>query len=157
MTDLVLPVSGIQSVEKRMTAFVIPNAIGLTEHNGTKHTFASFLARDTAYDVIYSVWRNGGASRSAVDSPGSDMTPSANGGGFQLPLTEGGGRARKATMCACSKAGAHYPNIAMEAVVPGTPEQIYNLMFASGFIKDFLAQDQKLVGRHTNPFLHSAC
>lgn len=34
----------------------------------------------------------------------------------------------------------------MEMIVPGTPEQIYNLMFASGFIKDFLAKDQKLIG-----------
>lgn len=128
-----------------MTAFVIPNAIGITEH-ATKHTFASFLARDTAYDVIYSVWRNGGPSRSLATSPGSDDTPgvgSVESGG----AAEGGGvRVRKSTQCACSKASAHYPNVAMDVVVPGTPEQIYNLMFASGFIKDFLAKDQGLMG-----------
>ena len=33
----------------------------------------------------------------------------------------------------------------MDKVLPGTPERIYNLMFASGFIKDFLAGNQKLL------------
>lgn len=126
-----------------MTAFVIPNAICITEHNA-KHTFASFLARDTAYDVIYSVWRNGGPSRSLANSPGSEDTPGI--GSMENGGAEGGARVRKATQCACSKAGAHYPNVAMEVIIPGTPEQIYNLMFASGFIKDFLAKDQKLMG-----------
>ena len=130
-----------------MTAYVIPNAIGITDQ-GTKYTFASFLARDTAYDVMYSVWRNGGPLRSA--SPGSEGTPGVE-GGIAAPMQAGGGGAggtnvRKATQCACSKAGAHYPNTAMDVVVPGTPEQIYNLMFASGFIKDFLAKDQRLMG-----------
>lgn len=147
VTDLVIPVTGISVVEKKMTAFVIPNAIGITDQ-GTKYTFASFLARDTAYDVIYSVWRNGGPLRPA--SPGSDGTPGIE-GGLAVPMMIGGAGAtnvRKATQCACSKAGAHYPNTAMDVVVPGTPEQIYNLMFASGFIKDFLAKDQRLMGTY---------
>lgn len=144
-----VPVSGISVVEKKMTAFVIPNAIGLTDQ-GTKYTFASFLARDTAYDVIYSVWRNGGPLRSA--SPGSETTPGID-SGLAAPMVEAGNtRVRKATQCACSKAGAHYPNTAMDVVVPGTPEQIYNLMFASGFIKDFLAKDQRLMGMSLNAF-----
>jgi len=143
VTDLVIPVNGISVVEKRMTAFVIPNAIGIT-HQGTKYTFASFLARDTAYDVIYSVWRNGGPMRSA--SPGSESTPGIDSGLAAPTVETGTARARKATQCACSKAGAHYPNTAMDIVFPGTPEQIYNLMFASGFIKDFLAKEQNLTG-----------
>jgi hypothetical protein len=146
VTHLIIPVNGIIAVDKKTTAFVIPNAIGLVEQNGTKYTFASFLARDTAYDVVHSVWRNAGTSRSAADSPGSDVTPGRE-NGFPNVLAEAGGtRARKATQCACSKAGAHYPHAVMEMIVPGTPEQIYNLMFASGFIKDFLAKDQKLIG-----------
>ncbi|KIM31710.1 hypothetical protein M408DRAFT_327164 [Serendipita vermifera MAFF 305830] len=149
VTDLVIPVTGISVVEKKMTAFVIPNAIGITDQ-GTKYTFASFLARDTAYDVIYSVWRNGGPLRSA--SPGSEGTPGVE-GGLAAPMLAGGSggtNVRKATQCACSKAGAHYPNTAMDVVVPGTPEQIYNLMFASGFIKDFLAKDQRLMDIQTS-------
>jgi hypothetical protein len=148
VTDLVIPVSGVSVVEKKMTAFVIPNAIGITDQ-GTKYTFASFLARDTAYDVVYSVWRNGGPLRSA--SPGSEPTPGID-GGLAAPMIEAGNaRVRKTTQCACSKAGAHYPNTAMDVVVPGTPEQIYNLMFASGFIKDFLAKDQRLMGTSLEP------
>ncbi|KAI5885357.1 uncharacterized protein SCHCODRAFT_01109787 [Schizophyllum commune H4-8] len=33
----------------------------------------------------------------------------------------------------------------MDIVLPGTPEKIYNLMFASAFIKEFMAVDQKLM------------
>ncbi|PVF93814.1 hypothetical protein CPB86DRAFT_789686 [Serendipita vermifera] len=151
VTDVIIPVSNVTAVEKKMTAFVIPNAIGITEHGTTKHTFASFLARDNVYDVIYSVWRNGAPSRSAATSPGSDTTPGINGrDGVFSQVEPGSARARKATQCACSKAGAHYTNIAMDSVVPGTPEQIYNLMFASGFIKDFLSQDQKLIDIQTS-------
>ena len=128
-----------------MTAFVIPNAIGITEHSN-KYTFASFLARDTAYDVIYSVWRNGGNSRSAVNSPGPEQLPGQESANLGTVAAAGTATKRKATQCACGKAGIHYPNTAMEVIVPGTPEQIYNLMFASGFIKDFLAQDQRLIG-----------
>jgi hypothetical protein len=40
----------------KMTAFVIPNAIQISTHT-TKYTFAPFLARDTAYDVIFNIWR----------------------------------------------------------------------------------------------------
>ncbi|KAG8813778.1 hypothetical protein FRC17_001432 [Serendipita sp. 399] len=152
VTDLIIPVSGITAVEKKMTAFVIPNAIGITERTN-KHTFASFLARDTAYDVIYSVWRNGGHSRNVTTPPGTEMTPPpGRDSGFANGSGDVGGSKvqRKATQCACSKAGIHYPNTAMEAVVPGTPEQIYNLMFASGFIKDFLSQNQKLLDIQTS-------
>lgn len=146
VTDLIIPVSGVKAVEKKMTAFVIPNAIGITEHSN-KYTFASFLARDTAYDVIYSVWRNGGNSRSDLNSPGSEQAPGQEN---NLGAAAVGTAKRKATQCACGKAGIHYPNTAMEAIVPGTPEQIYNLMFASGFIKDFLAQDQHLIDIQTS-------
>ncbi|KAG8854851.1 hypothetical protein FRB91_003013 [Serendipita sp. 411] len=152
VTDLIIPVNGITAVEKKMTAFVIPNAIGVTERS-SKHTFASFLARDTAYDVMYSVWRNGGHSRSVTTPPGSEPTP---GPGRDSGFSGGPGDAagsrpqRRATQCSCLKAGIHYPNTAMEVVVPGTPEQIYNLMFASGFIKDFLSQNQKLMDIQTS-------
>lgn len=55
-------------------------------------------------------------------------------------------RAPKVTKCQCGKEGSHYNEIAMEAVFPGTPENIHNLIFASGFIKDFMREDQKLIG-----------
>lgn len=58
----------------------------------------------------------------------------------------GGPAAHKVTTCACSKDGGHYSETMMESIFPGTPDRIHNLMFASGFIKDFLAVDQKLLG-----------
>ena len=48
-------------------------------------------------------------------------------------------------LCACGKDGTHYSETVMDKVLPGTPERIHNLMFASGFIKDFLAGNQKLL------------
>ena len=58
----------------------------------------------------------------------------------------GPGKAPKVTKCECGKDGSHYSEVAMEAVFPGTPEKIHNLIFASGFIKDFMKGDQKLIG-----------
>jgi hypothetical protein len=34
----------------------------------------------------------------------------------------------------------------MDVVMPGTPDRIHNLMFASGFMKDFMVGNQKLLG-----------
>ena len=134
-----------------MTAFVIPNAICVTE-NSNKHTFASFLARDTAHDVIYNIWKHSRPEGGSAEGDTTEEVPigllTARGGAFgQVGGSEG--PKRKVTQCACSKAGAHFPIVSLEAVVSGTPEQIYNLMFQSGFIKDFLAQDQKLFGQST--------
>lgn len=166
VTNLVIPVNNVSAIEKKLTAFVIPNAIGITDST-QKYTFASFLARDTAYDVIYSVWRNNRPGRASAGSPGSDTNlgmDSRRDSAFGSAHGEAhpAGKARRATQCACSKAGAHYNSTAMEVIFPGTPEQIYNLMFASGFIKDFLAQDQKLLGtscytllNHNQSLIHS--
>lgn len=139
-----------------MTAFVIPNAIQITTRNA-KYTFASFLARDTVYDVIYNIWRlsrpediipdEGG--RNGLD--GHDLPAIGSVGGLPVSgevVANGDGAARvlarKATQCQCGKEGKHFTELAMDVVFPGTVEQIYNLMFASGFMKDFMREDQKL-------------
>lgn len=155
------------SIEKKMTALIIPNAIQVTTQDN-KYTFASFMSRDTTFDVIHNVWRLGrpnSALTSADDlrrtATEELRTPgSANGPASAGPRTAGGGAgpaaaaARKATQCACGKAGQHYSATAMETTYPGTPEKIYNLMFASGFIKDFMRDDQKLQGAHYVLILH---
>lgn len=80
------------------------------------------------------------ANSSLAQSPTQENRPqgrkstSANG----LP-------AHQPTQCECEKNKTHYPEQVWEAVFPGTPENIYNLLFASGFMKDFLAEDQKLM------------
>ena len=52
----------------------------------------------------------------------------------------------KVTQCACGRSGNHLSEVALEAVIPGTPDRIHNLMFASSFIKDFMTE-QKFIGR----------
>ena len=71
--QLIVPICEIISIEKKMTAFVIPNAIQITTRT-SKYTFASFLARDTTYDVIHNIWRlarpaDGDSYISAAASP----------------------------------------------------------------------------------------
>ncbi|OCB89012.1 hypothetical protein A7U60_g3819 [Sanghuangporus baumii] len=149
VTDLIIPVYEITAIEKRMTALFIPNAIQITTRTA-KYTFASFLSRDTTYDVIHNIWR---LARPDADSLRSgdasarvsleDTSLRANGSstaGTSLVSPIGG----KATMCKCGKEGQHYAETVMVAVFPGTPEKIYNLMFASGFIKDFMREEQNL-------------
>ena len=57
-----------------------------------------------------------------------------------------GGAVNRVAQCACGRSGNHLSEIALEAVIPGTPDRIHNLMFTSGFIKDFMTE-QKLIGR----------
>lgn len=152
----------IITLEKKMTAFVIPNAILITTKNN-KYTFASFLSRDNTYEVIHNSWRmsgadisgnGGGSMRTSFDSAESGRTgmeaTRVNGvksseptGGKEVP-----GKAPKVTKCQCGKDGSHYSEVAMEAVFPGTPEKIHNLIFASGFMKDFMREEQKLLGAY---------
>ena len=161
----------IITLEKKMTAFVIPNAILITTRNN-KYTFASFLSRDNTYEVIHNSWRmtgadasgGGGASmRTSFDSAESGRTGMdavrANGVNGNSPAAEKGGlgQAPKVTKCQCGKDGSHYSETPLEAVFPGTPEKIHNLIFASGFIKDFMREEQKLIGacpRFPLPLFH---
>jgi GRAM domain len=152
-----VPIYEIVSLEKKMTAFVIPNAIQVTTRT-TKYTFASFLARDTAYDVIYNIWRLARPEDGLFEDdsipkgrPGLDTTrplgsPSTSGspatpvGTIVLPE-------HKVTYCACGKEGKHFTELILDTVLPGTPERIYNLIFASAFLKDFMRVNQKLEGK----------
>ncbi|TFK42088.1 hypothetical protein BDQ12DRAFT_625018 [Crucibulum laeve] len=157
ITDLSIPIYEITTLEKKMTAFVIPNAIGITTRQA-KYTFASFLSRDTTYDVIYNIWRLArpddlASIRGSIDvgsveqvngeaaTPRVGTTPGVGG----APSAAVGGAKKKATQCACGKEGQHYSENVMDVVVAGTPERIHNLMFASGFMKDFMSVNQKLL------------
>ncbi|KAF9144876.1 hypothetical protein BG015_012066 [Linnemannia schmuckeri] len=58
VTTLVIAFSEITAIEKRVTAFVIPNAISIVTTTNTKgHFFASFLSRDAAHDLLMAAWR----------------------------------------------------------------------------------------------------
>jgi len=138
-----------------MTAFVIPNAIQITTRT-TKYTFASFLARDTAYDVIFNIWRlarpedglseDETSGRPALDAPHGLRTASPTESGA-ISIGSVAPPTHKVTSCVCGREGQHYSELAIDTVMPGTPERIYNLMFASGFLKDFMRENQKLEGK----------
>jgi hypothetical protein len=145
----------VTALDKRMTAFVIPNAIQITSR-GQKYTFTSFLSRDTTFDVIYNVWRLArpedsssqlGSARGSLDMPNE-------GAGIGIPNGKSKpATVNKVTQCACGKAGQHYAELAIDVVIPGTPEKIYNLMFTSGFIKEFMRNEQKLQGTSYSRFV----
>ncbi|KAF8211697.1 GRAM domain-containing protein [Mycena galopus ATCC 62051] len=146
VTDLSIPIYEITTLEKRMTAFVIPNAIRV-KTNRADHTFASFLSRDTTFDVIHNIWRlarpgdAGSIGSGSMEGAVNIAEGTVIGGGAAGSVAP---KAHKATTCACGKQGSHFTQIALDTVVPGTPDRIYNLMFASGFMKDFMAVNQKL-------------
>ncbi|ORY34210.1 hypothetical protein BCR39DRAFT_188949 [Naematelia encephala] len=154
VTNVVVAFSDIRSIEKKMTALVIPNAIGISTRKD-KYTFASLLSRDATYDVMMNIWRlcnpdavmsttsfqltNGSRPASVNgDDPQTAKARDGSGGG------EGGGKGHAATQCACGKSGDHYAETALEATFPSSPEKIYNLMFNSGWYKEFLSNNQKL-------------
>ncbi|POW14055.1 hypothetical protein PSHT_07535 [Puccinia striiformis] len=55
VTTLVIPFTDVITVEKRMTALIIPNAIQVITTQ-SRHTFASFLSRDATIDLMTSIW-----------------------------------------------------------------------------------------------------
>ncbi|EMD32667.1 hypothetical protein CERSUDRAFT_118693 [Gelatoporia subvermispora B] len=170
ITDLTIPMYDVVSLEKRMTAFVIPNAIQVTTRS-TKYTFTSFLSRDTTFDVLYNVWRLARPEDSSMNS----LNPSARGSldvpqdttledvslvpGTVAALGENGRLGlvpNKHTQCACGRQGEHYSELCMECILPGTPEKIYNLMFTSGFMKDFMRENQKLLDIQISDWMPTA-
>jgi hypothetical protein len=53
---LVIAFADIIDIEKKSTAYFIPNAIQIST-DSAKHFFASFLSRDQAYDLMVDMWR----------------------------------------------------------------------------------------------------
>ncbi len=160
ITNVVLPFSNVTSIEKKMTAFVIPNAIGIVSRNGKVHTFASFISRDATFDVFVNVWRHskldqGSRQGSIAESTEDHYAAGGNGDGAGSNgtpgKTKGAGGAgaaagHKPTQCDCEKKGEHYSEIILDTTFPTSPANAYNLMFTSTFLKDFMKNNQKLTG-----------
>lgn len=129
--QLVLPLTEVVTVEKRMTAMIIPNAIQISTLHA-RHTFASFLARDTTYDLIVSIWRISHPSvppEAALpdhEQPSTanivDSDDSHDEGGLAEKETEGvqsSGRKRRAwRKRSKSDKSAHAPTIVTPAGMP---------------------------------------
>lgn len=154
--QLSVPIYEIMTLEKKMTAFVIPNAIQITTRQA-KYSFASFLSRDTTFDVIFNIWRLAkpedsssfvSSAQGSLEGPSMDQIVEGREVGSngiihgKKPIALG----KKVTQCACGREGKHFSETALEMVMPGTPDRIHNLIFASGFMKDFMRVDQKLLG-----------
>lgn len=209
VTNVVVPFSDVVSIEKRMTAFVIPNAIQIATLNA-KHNFTSFLSRDATYDLIVNIWKlshpgvtiaaadqaelsddysevdddgasvghsNFNADGETINRDDGENKPSkrarlkrkfkgtkhgvrdenlaavgaaaARSGTPMLPKSRspapGGKRAaHRKTTCACEEKKGHFSTTALDTTYPTVPEKVYNLLFTSGFMKDFWEGNQKL-------------
>lgn len=128
-----------------MTALVIPNAIGLSTGR-ERYTFASFISRDSTHDVLVNIWRlaNPAARMTTALGPPALSRPSSI---ADVGLVDSKNDDHVATHCNCGREGRHYSETALQAVLPSTPEKIYNLMFNSDFFKDFLTKSQNLKSR----------
>ncbi|KAL1407061.1 hypothetical protein Q8F55_006474 [Vanrija albida] len=140
VTDVVVPFSEVKTIEKKMTALVIPNAIGVYTAK-ERYTFASLISRDSTFDVLMNIWR--------IAHPDDVMTPSvANGTSRPPSVTDCEApqtvASHRTTECACGKAGTHYTEVALDTVFPSSPEKVYNLIFNSGWFRTFLYDSQKL-------------
>ncbi|KAJ1018804.1 hypothetical protein NDA16_004609 [Ustilago loliicola] len=216
VTNVVLPFSEVISIEKRMTAFVIPNAIQIATLQ-SKHNFTSFLSRDATYDLIVNIWKlshpgvpiaaadqaelsdeyseieddadssappagggdgNGGDGEQQQGKDGGDSKQSkrarlkrklkgtktgvrdenlaavaaaaARSGTPLIPQSRspapGGKRvAHRKTICPCEEKKEHFSSVVLDTTYPAVPEKIYNLLFTSGFMKEFWTNDQKLM------------
>lgn len=118
-----------------------------------QYTFATFISRDTTFDVLMNIWRlcnpDAVMSATSVDRPRS-RPASFHGEGMRAggvdtaALATGKGHAK--TECACGKEGKHLTETALDTMFPSTPEKTWNLMFNSGWLKDFMSDNQKLRG-----------
>ncbi|KAJ1026235.1 hypothetical protein NDA18_003892 [Ustilago nuda] len=216
VTNVVMPFSEVISIEKRMTAFVIPNAIQIATLQ-SKHNFTSFLSRDATYDLIVNIWKlshpgvpiaaadqaelsdeyseveddadssalpggagegKGGDSEQQQGKDGGDSKQSkrarlkrklkgtktgvrdenlaavaaaaARSGTPLIPQSRspapGGKRvAHRKTTCPCEEKKEHFSSNVLDTTYPAVPEKIYNLLFTSGFMKEFWTNDQKLM------------
>lgn len=145
----------ILGMEKKMTAFVIPNAI-LINTRKAKYTFASFLARDTVFDVMHNIWRTARPDVSSIDATSARASLEEIGSTSRMSIdglppvgmsAVSNSTARKAKQCACGQKGEHYAEKVLECVLPGTPEKVYTLIFQSAFMNQFRREEQKLTGK----------
>ncbi|KAG8746515.1 hypothetical protein FRC10_004649 [Ceratobasidium sp. 414] len=149
---LTIPFLDVLGLEKRMTAYVIPNAV-LVQTYSTEYTFASFLTRDTVYDVMQSLWHPPPKPPAQLEAEENNASTVEDGETAEEDAAGEGDddiAAHEPTQCTCGKEGQHYSISVIDAVVPGTPEKIYELMFKSQFISDFLSVDQKLMDIQTS-------
>lgn len=146
--QVVIPFSDVQEIEKKMTALVIPNAIGVYTSK-ERYTFASLISRDSTFDVLMNIWRIAHPDMEMTSSTapnGADDAASPDDSAVDDSAAKAKGLPHKSTQCDCSKNGNHYAEVALDTTFPSTPEKVYNLMFNSGWYRTFMSESQKLRG-----------
>jgi len=93
------------------------------------------------------IWRlcNPNAVMSATSADRVRSRAPSDAGDAQAAVAAGG-KGHAKTECACGKEGKHFTETALSTTFPSTPEKVYNLMFNSGWLKEFMSEDQKLKG-----------
>ncbi|GES77860.1 hypothetical protein RCL_jg29375.t1 [Rhizophagus clarus] len=109
---IVIPFSEIREIEKKMTAFLIPNAIQITTKDA-KYTFTSFLSRDTVYELLTKI------------RDCSDYSDSNNERDSNCP----------------DDYDTDAPGTCAEEDFKRTIEKIYNLLYTSGFAAEYLKEN----------------
>ena len=109
----------ITDLQKRMITIVIPKNIIEISTRQAKHTFTSFFSRDTTFAVIKNMRSR--ISQSSMDGPDSSTV----------------------VACACAKDGTHSRETVMDTV-NAMSHHWHNLMFASGFMINFMVGIQNL-------------
>ncbi|KAI9033981.1 GRAM domain-containing protein [Phycomyces nitens] len=154
VTNLVIAVSDIVEIEKRSTAIIIPNAIQISTLHA-KHSFASFLSRDQAYDLLVDVWRCVRPPQQPIedqkvsesDDEDSDSSEAQSEAGPRpRPVSspaEKTAQVQDKTECECGRTNSHYPTIVMDQTFDCPMEKIFQLLYEGDFIKTFLADVQK--------------
>jgi hypothetical protein len=94
--------------------------------------------------VIFNIWRLTRPEDGLSEDEASGRPPTESGA---IPIGPVALPTQKVTTCACGKEGKHYSELAIDTVIPAAPERIYNLMFASRSLKDFMHEKQKLEGK----------
>ncbi|KAI9471248.1 GRAM domain-containing protein [Coemansia mojavensis] len=138
VTSLVIAFDEIVSIEKRMTALIIPNAIQVSTLHA-KHFFGSFIYRDSAYNQLYDLWVKSRSEKTAgvpetgraeddtgsresllVDSPQSNQC-------IEPPSLH------KPTECPCGNSGhtAHYSLEALDATFPLALPLLFRVVFSA--------------------------
>ncbi|KAI7962811.1 hypothetical protein MJO28_000905 [Puccinia striiformis f. sp. tritici] len=154
VTTLVIPFTDVITVEKRMTALIIPNAIQVITTQ-SRHTFASFLSRDATIDLMTSIWNiarppgtepTHGLTLDVTMPPLEDLSDGTK-VGSQDSHTSTPALSKKVdhlpTQCDCSTE-EHYKELIWDASYPTSPEKLYNILFQSDFLKDFWVNEEHL-------------
>ncbi|KAI9493531.1 GRAM domain-containing protein [Zychaea mexicana] len=164
VTNLVIAFSEITSIEKRMTAMIIPNGIQVSTIHA-KHVFASFMSRDMAFDQMYKVWQkhhdtgkpqtlqprnHSDFSLKRHDDDDDDLlsesgTATDISSSLSVDDEEGSDEAIvKTPKCKCD---SHLGQVALDSTYKGTVEVMHELLFQTNFFPKAM---KKYEGCHGN-------